>query len=170
MFATILTILAGLVLVAVAGGIVFVLGMRAKSPVVLRPLFWFSKRFMNPAQMRTAGTPGAYASIVRVRGRVSGRVRETPVGVIPEDGGFLIALPYGSRAQWLRNVLAAGTAELMTEGRTHRVDRPQIIPAKDVADRFSATDQRLFRALATTECLRLRRVATLDDEVAALAA
>ena len=27
-----------------------------------------------------------------------------------------------------------------------------------------------FRALATTECLRLRRVATLDDEVAALAA
>ena len=89
---------------------------------------------------------------------------------MPETGGFLIALPYGSKAQWLRNVLAAGTAELVTEGRTYRVDRPEIIPARDVAARFSATDQRLFRALATTECLRLRRVAALDDEVGTLAA
>ncbi len=43
-----------------------------KSPLVLRPIIAMSKRFMNPAQMRTAGTRGAYAGIIRHRGRVSG--------------------------------------------------------------------------------------------------
>jgi deazaflavin-dependent oxidoreductase (nitroreductase family) len=165
-----LSVLAVVAVVVVALGAIFVLGMRAKSPLVLRPLFWISKRFMNPVQMRTAGTPGAYASIMRAPGRVTGRIHETPVGVIPEDGGFLIALPYGSKAQWLRNVLAAGEVELVTEGHTYRVDQPQLIQSRDVSDRFSATDQRLFRVLATTECLRLRRVATLDHEVDPIAA
>ena len=47
---------------------------------------------MNPAQMRTAGTPGAYAGIIRARGRVSGRMIETPVGIIADGDAFLIAL------------------------------------------------------------------------------
>ena len=52
--------------------------------------------------MRTAGTPGAYAAIIRNRGRISGRDYETPVGAVPIDDGFLVALPYGSRASWLQ--------------------------------------------------------------------
>jgi deazaflavin-dependent oxidoreductase (nitroreductase family) len=165
-----LTILAALAAITLGLGVVFVLGMRTKSMLVLRPLFWISKRVMNPAQMRTAGTPGAYASIIRATGRVSGRLHETPVGVIPDGDDFLIALPYGARAQWLQNVLAAGTAELVTEGRAYRVDRPELLPAREVASRFSATDQRLFRWLATTDCLRLRRVAVLPERVEAVAA
>ena len=52
---------AGLIILLLA----FVFGMRAKSPVVLRAVRRFNRRFMNPGQMKTAGTPGAYAGVIR---------------------------------------------------------------------------------------------------------
>jgi hypothetical protein len=110
MFGTILTILAGLGFALLVLATVFVLGMRAKSPLVLRPLFAISRRWLNPWQLRRAGRPGAYASIIRHRGRRTGRSYETPVGVVPMDDDFLVMLPYGSGTQWLRNVLAGGEA------------------------------------------------------------
>jgi deazaflavin-dependent oxidoreductase (nitroreductase family) len=159
----ILTILLAAAAVLVVGAVLFVLGMRTKSPLVLAPLVAVSKRLMNPRQMRTAGRPGAYAGIVRHRGRVSGRAYETPVGIIEVADGFLIALPYGTRTQWLRNVQAAGGAEIVVEGETHRVDRPELVPTARYATSFSPTDQRLFRWLAVNKCLRLRPVANEDQ-------
>ncbi len=134
----------------------FVVGWRAKSGLVLGPIIWMSKKVMNPMQMRSAGTPGAYASIIRHRGRISGAAYATPVGAIADGDAFLVALPYGSRAQWLRNVLAAGTATLVHEGAAYRVDRPELIAVATVADRFPASDRRLFRWLRVEDCLRLR--------------
>lgn len=144
----------------------FVVGMRRKSPAVLGVLVWLAKHVFNRRQMRTAGQPGAYAGVIRARGRVSGRLIETPVGIVSTEDDFLIALPYGPRPQWLRNVMAAGEATLVHEGATHDVDRPELIPTASVADRFSATDQRLFRWLRVDDCLRLRPV----DAAAAAAA
>jgi deazaflavin-dependent oxidoreductase (nitroreductase family) len=160
MLPTILTAVAIVASVLAGLAALIVVLWRAKSPLLLRPIIWLEKHVFNPIQMRTAGTPGAYAGIVRHRGRVSGRAYETPVGVVATDEGFLITLPYGTRASWLRNVLAAGEAELVTEGSTHRVDRPELIPMRDVMQRFSAADQRLTRVLAIESCLRLRRVDT----------
>jgi deazaflavin-dependent oxidoreductase (nitroreductase family) len=151
-----LSVLGVVVLGFAALAILFVVGWRAKSGLVLGPIIWMSKRFMNPRQMRSAGTPGAYASIVRHRGRVSGAAYETPVGVVADGDAFLVALPYGSRAQWLRNVLAAGSATLVHEGTTYRVDRPELIALATVADRFPASDRRGFRWLRVEDCLRLR--------------
>jgi deazaflavin-dependent oxidoreductase (nitroreductase family) len=136
--------------------IAYVVGWRAKSRLVLGPIVWMSKKVMNPMQMRSAGTPGAYASIVRHRGRISGAEYATPVGVVADGDAFLVALPYGPRTQWLRNVLAAGSATLVHEGTTYRVDRPELIAVATVADRFPASDRRLFRWLRVEDCLRLR--------------
>src|SRR5688572_30555725 len=103
----------------------FVLGMRAKSGVALGAVRLISRLF-NPMQMRSAGTPGAFASIIRHRGRRSGRAYATPVGAVPIDDGFVITLPYGTRAHWVRNVLAAGAATLVSEGRSYEVDRVEV--------------------------------------------
>ncbi|MGZ4612806.1 MAG: hypothetical protein ACXV1K_06490 [Kineosporiaceae bacterium] len=51
--------------------------------------------------MRTAGSPGAYASVVRHVGRTSGRRYETPVVPVATDGGFVVPLPYGPGTDWL---------------------------------------------------------------------
>ncbi len=151
--------LAGVVLVGlVVIALVFLLGWRAKSPLVLRPLIRLQRAVINPRQMRLAGTVGAYASVIRHRGRTSGRPYETPVGAVAVDDGFVIALVYGSRTSWVRNVLANGSATILNEGQVHEVDRPEIIPMQGVAARFAASDQRGFRLLGVDQCLRVRRV------------
>lgn len=157
-----ITILGVVVLGLTALAIAFVVGWRTKSGLVLGPIIWISKKFMNPKQMRSAGTPGAYASIVRHRGRISGIERETPVGVVADGDAFLVALPYGTRAQWLHNVLAAGYATLVHEGTTYDVDRPELILMGTVADRFAAGDQGMFRWLRVEDCLRLRNAERME--------
>ena len=46
----------------------------------------------------------------------------------PTRDGFVIALPYGTSANRVRNVLAARSATLVTEGVRHRVRRPEVLP------------------------------------------
>ena len=152
----ILAVVAAVVIVLAAAVVLFLLGWRRKSGLVIRPIVALSKRFMNPFQMRTAGTPGAYASIIRHRGRTSGNAYETPVGVVEDGDTFLIALPYGDRTQWLKNVLAAGSAVLVHEGSTHAVVQPELIPMSTVAEHFSPSDQGLFKAMRVDACLRLQ--------------
>ena len=158
-----LATLAGALLLGLGAiALVFVLGMRTKSPLVLRPLIRMQRAILNPRQMRSAGTPGAYAAVIRHRGRVSGRPYETPVGVVSADDGFVIALPYGSRSSWLRNVLARGSATIVHDGQTYQVDHPEIVPMRTVEARFTAADQRSFRWFAVDQALRVRRVQPVD--------
>lgn len=153
-----LATLAGALFVGlVAIALVVLLGMRTKSPLVLHPLIRLQRAIINPRQMRSAGTPGAYASVIRHRGRITGRPYETPVGAVAVDDGFVIALPYGSRPNWLQNVLASRSATIVSEGRTYRVDQPEIIPMQDVEAQFTAGDQRSFRWFAVDQALRVRR-------------
>ena len=144
---------AGLILVLIA----FVFGMRAKSPVVLRAVRRFNRRFMNPRQMKTAGTPGAYAGVIRHVGRRSGRVYETPVGPFATDDGFVIALPYGTSSDWVRNVLAAGSATLVTEGQAYEVDEPEIVPLGDVIDVLPSKERRNLRLFRVEQAMRTHR-------------
>ena len=119
MLPALLTILAGVAITLAVVGIVFVLGLRDQVAARHRPgRRAAAAAVMNPRQLRRAGRPGAYASIIRHLGRRTGRPYETPVGVVADGDGFLIVLPYGRGTQWLRNVLAAGEATLVTEGRT----------------------------------------------------
>jgi hypothetical protein len=78
--------------------------------------------------------------------------------VVAADDGFLIALVYGSRTNWLQNVLASGSATIVHEGQTYEVDQPEIVPMQAVAARFTGGDQQGFRRLAVDQALRVRRV------------
>jgi deazaflavin-dependent oxidoreductase (nitroreductase family) len=145
---------------------VFILGMRRKSPRVQGAVIWLGKVAFNRVQLRTAGTPGAYAAIIRHRGRVSGLAYETPVGAVATDDGFLISLPYG-RSNWARNVLANGSATLVHEGETFDVTSPEIIPLKTVERAFEPGDQLMHRIFGVTDVLRLRRVDSTEIATAA---
>jgi len=168
MWGTVATIVIGLLLVLVVVGIVFLVGMRTKSPTVLRAVRRFNRSFTNPRQMKTAGTPGAYASVIRHVGRTSGHPYETPVGTFPTDDGFVIALPYGSDPDWLKNVLASGSATIVAEGHTYRVDRPELVPTAVAAPHLPRSEQRNLRLFAVDQCLRVRR--SEPDEASSQAA
>lgn len=138
-------------------GVVFVVGMRKKSPPVLRAVRRMNRAVFNPKQMETAGTPGAYAAIVKHVGRTSGTEYETPVGAVATGDGFVIALPYGTKADWLQNVLAAGKATIVHDGETHEVAEPEVLPIRDAAEYFSEKDRRAHSVFGVHQALRLRR-------------
>jgi len=75
-----MTVVGALLLGLLTVVIVFVLRMRARSQRVLNAVRRVNRAIVNPRQMRSAGTPGAYASVIRHRGRTSGRPYETPLG------------------------------------------------------------------------------------------
>jgi hypothetical protein len=154
-------ILVGLIVLAVCGVFGFiVVAMRTKSPGMLGVVRRFNRAFTNKLQVRMAGRPGAYASLIRHQGRTSGRSYETPIVPFATDGGFLVSLPYGSNTDWVQNVLASGSAELVTDGRTCTVDTPEVLAVDDVSDEFPPKEQRTHRRFRVTQCLRLHLVDT----------
>lgn len=89
----------------------------------------FNKLVTNRAAGVIAGRVPGFG-IVTHRGRRSGQTYQTPVNVFRRPGGFVVALTYG-RGDWVRNVLAAGEAQLRTRGQTHRLENPR--PVADPA-------------------------------------
>jgi deazaflavin-dependent oxidoreductase (nitroreductase family) len=65
--------------------------------------------------------------IVVHTGRRTGRIHRTPVNAFRTADGYVVALTYGSDAQWVRNVLAAGGCRLVTRGREHRLAEPVVV-------------------------------------------
>ena len=153
-----LSILAFAVIAAATLGIVFVIGVRTKSPTVLRAVKGMNRSFWNPRAMKTAGQPGAFAGIIRHVGRTSGRPYETPIGPFPTEDGFVIALPYSTTADWLKNVMVAGEAELVYEGDTYLVNEPQVVAVEDVASHLPDGEIRNLRSFNVTEFLSLHTV------------
>jgi deazaflavin-dependent oxidoreductase (nitroreductase family) len=151
----------GLLSVVAVLGVVFVLGMRRKWAPVLNAVRR-SSRASKGVAMRTAGTRGADASVVRHVGRRSGKAYDTPVRAVLTDDGFAIALPYGTNSDWLKNVLANGGATIVNDGNAYVVDQPRVVPIADVAGAFSAGNRRAHRVFGVTQCLVVRRVTAAE--------
>lgn len=78
------------------------------------------------------------------------------MGAVAVGEDFVIALPYGPGADWVRNVLAQGTAELIHEGRTVAVRDPELVATAEVLGDLPVPEQRALRLFAVDRCLRLR--------------
>ena len=112
----------------------------------------------RPIAMRKAGTVSSKTSLVRHIGRTSGRSYETPIVTVEYADGFLIALPYGARTDWLKNVVANGRASIVTGGQTYDVDRPQIVPMSEATAHFKTKEQKLHRRFGIESCLQVHRL------------
>jgi len=114
-------------------------------------------RAARPLALRSAGKEGSSTSVVHHVGRRSGRKYETPVVAVQHDDSFLIALPYGKRTDWLKNVLQNGSATIVTNGHTYAVDRPEVIAMADASRYFRPREQRMQRQFHVEFALQLRR-------------
>lgn len=154
-----LLISAAVPILALSGiAIAYVLGIRFRSSTVQNAARHFHHTVGNPLQMRSAGAPGTYTSVIRHRGRTTGRIYETPVWAVPTEDGFVIRIVYGSRTDWLKNVLASGEAVIIQEGHSYPVDRPEIVPIESVRSYFPQVIHGIDRLIHVDECLRVRRV------------
>src|SRR5256885_1868236 len=60
-------------------------------------------------------------------GRKSGKIYRTPVNVFRSDNGFVIALTYSSKSEWVKNVLAAGGCQIQTRGKVYELSMPTVV-------------------------------------------
>ncbi|MBQ1026202.1 nitroreductase family deazaflavin-dependent oxidoreductase [Micromonospora sp. C95] len=86
----------------------------------------FNKRFVNPREVRRGVRP-----VLTHVGRSSGRTYQTPLDAHPLPDGYLFVPLYGPRTDWVRNVLAAGTAQLSVGGEQVRLDSPRLVRKQD---------------------------------------
>lgn len=91
-----------------------------------RALARFNRYVTNPIQRRWAGVIPLHGIIEHV-GRRSGRRYRTPVLTFRAGGGFVFLVGYGLQSDWLRNVLAAGGADLVHRRRRYRLSDPQVV-------------------------------------------
>lgn len=108
-----------------------------------------TKRIANRIFLAISGKWFRAYSIVQHVGRTSGRTYQNPVSAYPLGDGFAIPILYGSRSQWVRNVMAAGHFTLRTKGRDHLLERPEIIPAAQALTAYPALLRRVIKAQRT---------------------
>ena len=147
----------GLVAVALALWLFLLMTMRTGYGPGLAAIRRLNRRFTNRRVMKTAGRAGASASVIRHVGRTSGTPYETPVGVIDTGDDILITLPYGTSSDWLKNVKTEGSAEVVHEGRTFRVEHPEVMAAADAAPHHSRRERLVQRLYGVDLVLRLRK-------------
>src|SRR5436190_11224175 len=95
-----------------------------------RDMARLNKRYFNKVQAVYAPYLPPWAMIVH-KGRKSGREFRTPVLAWRFGDTLGVVLYYGAESDWLRNVLAAGQAQVIRRGQTLRLTRPRIVPASD---------------------------------------
>jgi deazaflavin-dependent oxidoreductase (nitroreductase family) len=84
-------------------------------------------KYMNPLVKRGARfLPGA--SVIKHRGRKSGKPYETVVTTYRKGNVLAIALGHG-KTDWVKNVLSAGEADVRLSRRELHIINPRILPA-----------------------------------------
>lgn len=87
-------------------------------------------RFNRAVTNRVQGVWAPYLppwAVVMHRGRRSGRIHRTPVFGTRRGGRLVLAVMYGTQSDWVRNVLAAGGAQVVRAGRTLTVAEPRLV-------------------------------------------
>ena len=123
-----------------------------------RSIARFNRRFTNRLTSKFAGYLPGFAIVTHV-GRKSGRTYRTPINAFRMNDGYLVALTYGAESDWVKNVLTAGSCELLVRGRRVCLANPRIItdrrkawaplPARFILDRAHVSECML---LSFAEC------------------
>ncbi len=114
----------------------------------------FVTHWLDPLVRPFAGFLPTFCILTHV-GRRSRRVYRTPLNVFRRGDRVVFALTYGSGAEWVRNVLAAGECEIRTMGRELRLVEPRIVVDPELRD-LPRLPRIIERANQVTEILEMR--------------
>lgn len=126
-----------------------------------RGWFWLLKNTLNRWTTALARTGRGPFSLVRHVGRRSGTVYETPIMVARMPEGFVIELTYGKHVNWYRNIVAAGSCELVVGGILYQITAIEPCPTTEGRRAFGLP-ARVLLALARRNEYRLLRIAPTD--------
>jgi len=116
----------------------------------------FNKYVTNPVQRIWAGWLPGFGILEHV-GRKSGKPYRTPLNVFPTDDGVAVLLTYGPNRDWLKNITAAGKAELRHMGKTIELTEPRIMPKAEAAPHVTGFWRAIFPRLPFESAVLLAR-------------
>lgn len=149
-------VVGAVVLVPLAAIAVVFVGIRFRITPILTAVRRFNRDVTNPRVGRGAESPDSTRTLVRHVGRRSGRPYTTPVDAFATDRGtLLVALPYGPDTDWVRNVRAAGTVDLVRQGAEIAAAGPRVVATTDVLGDLPAGARRTLRLFNVEKCLEL---------------
>ena len=85
----------------------------------------------NKALILIAGRQFGHFAVLSHTGRKSGKIYRIPIIAEPFQNGFVIALTYGRKVDWCRNVLAKGGCRLRWKNKDYELIHPTWI-AKEI--------------------------------------
>ncbi len=106
---------------------------------------YFAKHVINPLLSRSAGSARSQFALIRHVGRRSGKPYQTPIMVLPKGEDFIIALTYGPKVDWYRNLRACGQGTLLWRGRTYAIEQPELIDRTPALSAFSPPQRFILR-------------------------
>ena len=117
------------------------------APMLVPPLFErLQIKYMNPHVRRAAPhLPGL--AIVKHRGRRSGTAYETVVTPY-RTGDVLVVTLFHGKTNWVKNVLAAGEADVQLRGRDVHLTNPRVLATGTAGQDLPAVVRLLGRRVA----------------------
>lgn len=120
------------------------------------PLWWgqINKRLFNPLEIKKGKRP-----VLTHVGRSSGKTYHTPLDAHRVAGGYIFILVYGSRSDWVQNILASGRASLRLEtadgGQEIELTAPRIVTRETAWSQVDPTTKEPPGLLNITEFLQM---------------
>ena len=109
-----------------------------------------NKRVFNPLELRRGKRP-----VITHVGRTSGNTYRTPLDAHPVDGGFIFILMYGPGSDWVKNIMASGTAHLAVGGEEFDLESPRLVTKDEAFAELPAGVKPPPSPLNVTEYLRM---------------
>jgi deazaflavin-dependent oxidoreductase (nitroreductase family) len=118
----------------------------------------FFARFINPVTLLIAGRSWMpIVGVIRHRGRRSGRMYATPLGMRPLGDSFFMPRTFSDKSAWYLNVQAAGWCVVTYRGHDYTVVEPEVVDYATAAPAFPRYELWQFRLVGITEYLRMRK-------------
>lgn len=117
----------------------------------------FNRHVTNPVQRLWAGWLPGFGILEHV-GRKSGKPYRTPLNVFPTVDGVAVLLTYGPNRDWLKNISAAGDAELRYLGKTIRLIEPRVMSKAEAATQVTGVWRAIFPRLPFESAVLLTRL------------
>jgi hypothetical protein len=114
-----------------------------------------NKHFTNKVLIHIAGKNSGHFAILSHMGRKSGKVYKIPIIAEPTERGFIIALTYGKRVDWLDNVMAKGGCSLKWKNREYSLSDPFLIDKEVGLTAFPAPIRAGLKMMKIEHFLRL---------------
>jgi deazaflavin-dependent oxidoreductase (nitroreductase family) len=116
----------------------------------------FNKHILNPIMGKLSGARRGPFALVRHVGRRSGKPYQTPILVVPVADGFVIALTYGPKVDWYRNVVAADGCRIVWHAREYVIAGVEPLDADSGRAHFPPPENTILRLLGIAHYAKLK--------------